>query len=520
MPIVDVGAGVYPCFAATRTLLQKPMLLPRNPRPLVHPMLTLVRLTTLLLVGCSVGFAQTCLDRVDPAYSAGVSDFDMSGDRLIVGYSSADISASDDGAAVVYLRNPQTGDFEVEAMLEPGLGSGAQIGATALIEGGLAVLRGPQAVCLYEFDGTTWGLASVISAAAGQTFQEIATNGTEVYVSLDSPSTLVLRKLGGTWQEVGQIPSGGSRVLACNAGYVVVRRDIYRLDPFFGFVSEGSISTPREASRARMSVAFDDDGAIHYYLNRNRHRTVRDPSTGTWSTLNLPGSGDQLSTGTSSSEFRGITFSDGLMVVFGRFSSGPIWSVGGRALSLGADLFGSLSDIEWEIPGSRLFAAANRRATSGSSILEVDEWDCERVSERVCSQSVPNSTGEEATLVAGGSLSIMANDLTLVAGNLPLNSFGYFLTSRASGFTANPGGSQGNLCLTGNIGRYVGPGQIQNSGATGSISLTLDLAAMPSPTGSVSAAAGENWYFQLWHRDANPTIESNFTDSARVLLTN
>ncbi len=45
-------------------------------------------------------------------------------------------------------------------------------------------------------------------------------------------------------------------------------------------------------------------------------------------------------------------------------------------------------------------------------------------------------------------------------------------------------------------------------------------AAMPSPTGSVSAAAGENWYFQLWHRDANPTLESNFTDSARVQLIN
>ena len=95
--------------------------------------------------------------------------------------------------------------------------------------------------------------------------------------------------------------------------------------------------------------------------------------------------------------------------------------------------------------------------------------------------------------------------------------FSFFLTSRTQGFSANPGGSQGNLCLAGAIGRYVGPGQIQSSGATGSITLQLNLGAMPQPTGPVAAVAGQTWNFQAWYRDAVAgTPTSNFTDGLRV----
>jgi hypothetical protein len=81
--------------------------------------------------------------------------------------------------------------------------------------------------------------------------------------------------------------------------------------------------------------------------------------------------------------------------------------------------------------------------------------------------AVANSTGAPAVMGAGGSSSIPANDLVLQTTNMPLNSFGYYLTSQTQGFIANPGGSQGNLCVAGSIGRYVGPGQIQNSGGDG-----------------------------------------------------
>ena len=131
-----------------------------------------------------------------------------------------------------------------------------------------------------------------------------------------------------------------------------------------------------------------------------------------------------------------------------------------------------------------------------------------------------NSTGSPASMSASGSLSVAANNLTLQASGLPNNSFGFFLTALNRGFIANPGGSQGNLCLSGNIGRYVGPGQIKNSGATGQISLTVNLAQHPTPSGPVQVMPGETWRFTAWYRDANPAATSNFADGIEFVFMN
>ena len=138
---------------------------------------------------------------------------------------------------------------------------------------------------------------------------------------------------------------------------------------------------------------------------------------------------------------------------------------------------------------------------------------------RYCSPAVVNSTGVPAELGALGSLVVATNTLAVEAEHLPLSSFGYFLTSRTQGFVANPGGSTGNLCLGGAIGRFVGPGQIQSSGTTGEISLGIDLTALPSPTGPVAGVAGETWNFQAWYRDAvGGAATSNFTDGLALTL--
>lgn len=131
-----------------------------------------------------------------------------------------------------------------------------------------------------------------------------------------------------------------------------------------------------------------------------------------------------------------------------------------------------------------------------------------------------NSTGSAATMSGSGSLSVSANNLTLRTTGMPQNSFGYFLTSRDAGFVMNPGGSQGNLCLSGSVGRYVGPGQIQNSGASDTISLPVDLSQHPTPTGAVQVMSGETWRFTSWYRDANPTSTSNFADGLECVFTN
>ncbi|QDV09213.1 hypothetical protein Poly30_47700 [Planctomycetes bacterium Poly30] len=128
-----------------------------------------------------------------------------------------------------------------------------------------------------------------------------------------------------------------------------------------------------------------------------------------------------------------------------------------------------------------------------------------------------NSTGQPGSMSAAGSLTVSDNDLTLTASGLPNFAFGFFITSQTEGFVMNPGGSSGNLCLLGAIGRFVGPGQIQNSGSNGEIDLTVNLNMVPTPTGFVSVLPSETRSFQLWHRDSSGgTPTSNFTDGLRL----
>ena len=131
--------------------------------------------------------------------------------------------------------------------------------------------------------------------------------------------------------------------------------------------------------------------------------------------------------------------------------------------------------------------------------------------------AVANSTGVPGELSASGSADVALNDVRLSAERLPANAFGFFVASLTQGFVANPGGSQGNLCLGGSIGRYVGAGQILNSGAGGSFELQLDLTQTPTPTGLVAISPGETWNFQTWHRDvAGGSATSNFTNGLSI----
>lgn len=128
----------------------------------------------------------------------------------------------------------------------------------------------------------------------------------------------------------------------------------------------------------------------------------------------------------------------------------------------------------------------------------------------------PNSTGGTGGLTATGSDVVADNDFHLVASDLPSNAFGFFVASRTQGFVQNPGGSAGNLCLGGTIGRFLQ--QIQNTGAGTGFTIQADLAAFPSPSGvPVVVAAGETWSFQAWHRDSVAgTATSNFTVGLEV----
>lgn len=128
-----------------------------------------------------------------------------------------------------------------------------------------------------------------------------------------------------------------------------------------------------------------------------------------------------------------------------------------------------------------------------------------------------NSTGVPARMSATGTAIVAQNDLVLHCADMPANAFGFFLNSPAAGFVMNPGGSSGNLCLSGSIGRYVGPGQVQNSGAGGAIALLVNLLQHPTPTGFVQVLPNGTWRFTCWFRDVSGgSVTSNFADGLEI----
>lgn len=129
----------------------------------------------------------------------------------------------------------------------------------------------------------------------------------------------------------------------------------------------------------------------------------------------------------------------------------------------------------------------------------------------------PNSTGRAAELVGVGSAVVARNDFSLVAHRMPISSFGYALVSRTPGLVAQPAGSQGVLCLGGDIGRFAG--SIFDSGTRGSAITDVDLASLPQPQGTATAIAGEVWHFQAWYRDViGGQATSNFTAAIEVTM--
>ncbi|MEZ6021020.1 MAG: M43 family zinc metalloprotease [Planctomycetota bacterium] len=134
----------------------------------------------------------------------------------------------------------------------------------------------------------------------------------------------------------------------------------------------------------------------------------------------------------------------------------------------------------------------------------------------LCNPAVPNSTGFPALLGVSGSGSIAANDLVLSCQNLPNGQFAYFLNGTTNGVPVIPPGSQGHLCLSGVLGRYNLPSQIQFSGVTGEVALPLDLSQTPQAGVPVALQAGETRHFQLWYRDFNGGSTSIFSNSVAI----
>lgn len=130
-----------------------------------------------------------------------------------------------------------------------------------------------------------------------------------------------------------------------------------------------------------------------------------------------------------------------------------------------------------------------------------------------CGPAPLNSTSQSARVIGLGSILASDNDLRLYAVDMPAGKASYVIASQTQGFVPMPGGSQGNLCLGGQIARLADG--VLLSDPYGSALFTVDLTNIPtSPPQAVQS--GQTWNFQVWYRDQNPGNTSNFSDALSV----
>ena len=159
-------------------------------------------------------------------------------------------------------------------------------------------------------------------------------------------------------------------------------------------------------------------------------------------------------------------------------------------------------------PGHALFFSLLLTPTAAAQSLT---FDIDRPVRTIAAEGgfVLSGAGAPATVGALGSDAIADRVLELRGASLPPGQAVLPITSMMESFVPMAGGSAGNLCLGGASGRFP----IGFVDGAGGFELGVDITALPAGQGTVSAMAGQNWFFQLWFRDGS---SSNFSEAAKV----
>lgn len=241
-------------------------------------------------------------------------------------------------------------------------------------------------------------------------------------------------------------------------------------------------------------VAFE--GADYVVTYRGEH-----PSGG-WNlystALNVTSDGSQLRTGLSERK-NIVSVEDG--------------TVGASAITsdfFGAALTGTETLTVWTAEGS----SGTDGDIHGAVIVELSSIV---VGSQYC-EANDNQTGTSGWLTATAvARSAAVLSVGVRAFSLPPNQFCLFIAGQGTDVTPNAGGSAGDLCISGGLGRYNG--QVQNSGPAGQATLVMRPDNIPTPSGSTAFAPGDTWNFQCWSRDVeNGMATSNFTNAVAVTL--
>lgn len=170
----------------------------------------------------------------------------------------------------------------------------------------------------------------------------------------------------------------------------------------------------------------------------------------------------------------------------------------GGASSTSRRVLGVWHDIDWD-PNDRIAYSL------------MDFHALTSIGRRFCTGN-RNSLGHIASIVCSGHPAPWTPKF-LHASYLPQQTFGMYLVSRSFGSTSLPG-SEGRLCLLGQIGRLNG--SLGSSGSTGTISYLFDPRLIPQGAGTVAAVTGETWGVQLWYRDVTTGPTSNLTTGLAI----
>ena len=248
----------------------------------------------------------------------------------------------------------------------------------------------------------------------------------------------------------------------------------------------------QQREQASPRVALEDDDYLIVYRSENSNGGF----DGYLTSLNVVSDGTELRTGASVRR-EALRDIDGTV----------------RDLAIASNFFDA--DLFFSHTAMAPWVAQGNVGTDGDiGAAFVADFEASVVGSQYC-EANPNSSGNTAWIRAADGNQSPQNLLTLSCQDLPTNQFGLFATSLGNGTTNNPGGSAGNLCLSGAIGRYSN--QVASSGSGGILNLNINPQALVQPTGTVSALAGQTWYFQCWTRDfqgGSPT--SNFSNGVAV----
>jgi hypothetical protein len=234
-------------------------------------------------------------------------------------------------------------------------------------------------------------------------------------------------------------------------------------------------------------------------------------ATGMWAPIGAPGRVTDIAAGNVDAELvvRHSFISSQSLIEVSR-DAGETWDT---LVDLTADSYFHNEIVGFSANDDALYERA-QGGPSGGSFLRLLRIPVETALGSEECPGVSNTTGDAGQLFAIGRPEASANRVLLSIRKLPPQTFYLPIVSPDAGLIVNPGGSDGNLCLSGAIGRILDSTGLSTVWGEGTA--PINLSQIPGPGGFSNVSAGDTWRFQVWYRDGGSSSTSNLTNSIAI----